>query len=417
MRIHPVEKHGPVMGRRTVGGRKHQQGLLRSSRSCLLGLAVVIAAISTERSQSATPDAFLWSGVPSNAVAGVPFVAAVRAADADGNTATGYDGIVGLTGRVRAPAPRLLISELLTVGGRTVELCNVSQQSVTLGGWKVTFYDSTNWPGPRTSFTFPAGAVCPPAGFFVVYSGGTAPGAYPSYSLGTNLAWAGNQAANPIAVLLQDDRGEPVDFVAACGGYPLLINDPLPIPSGLWQGLPLPPLLSGGSYQRFAAMNHNNVADWRVSSFSTLGSSNFALRLPFSAPLRTVPVSPATIQFSNGLWQGWVTIQAGASNIWLHADDGAGISGDSAPLFVAAGPPLALHLPPGGSEATAGPLGLGTVSIPQPVATNLIITLTAVPAGEIALPPTVTLAAGESSVSIPVTNLDDALLEIGRASL
>jgi hypothetical protein len=367
------------------------------------------------RARAAIADTLRWRSAPSNAQAGVSFGASLQALDAAGNATTNFNGTVRLSALARSASPRLLISEVAALSTRAVELCNVSETQVSVSGWRLTFYDSTSWPAPRATFTVPPGTVCAPRSVFHVASGGTAPGLYPAFSLGTNLTWSSNSPDNPIAVLLRDEKGTILDFFCACGGYPVMITSPAAIPAAQWQGLPVPVnATSSRSYQRAGTLDHDNAADWLATN-STLGILNAALRFPFSAPLRVLPVVPSTAQINLGQWEGTLTLAEPGSGVWLRADDGAGLVGDSPIFDVLAGPPLRLELPSGGSEANPGLLGAGRVFIPQTLPTNLTVMLSLNLGGEFALPSSVILGAGQTNVTFAVTNLDDALLDGTRS--
>jgi hypothetical protein len=205
----------------------------------ILHLAWVLGAMTalTVGGQGVMPDSLRWISAPASAQAGSPFVAALQARDLGGNIVTNFNGPVRLSVVVRSAATRLLITEVAARTSRAVELCNVSDTPLAIGGWRITAYDSSAWPAPRATFIIPQGTVCAPHGVFQLASGGNAPGFYPTFFLGTNLDWLSNVQDNPIAVLLRDSAGNLEDFFCACGGYPLLINSPTAIPRDFWQGL------------------------------------------------------------------------------------------------------------------------------------------------------------------------------------
>jgi M6 family metalloprotease-like protein len=74
-----------------------------------------------------------------------------------------------------------------------------------------------------------------------------------------------------------------------------------------------------------------------LSSPSPITSANVPnIKLP--APQTSVPVSPSVSgNFVNGVWQGWVTVLAGATSMFLSANDGSGHTGSSNPFDVSAG--------------------------------------------------------------------------------
>jgi uncharacterized repeat protein (TIGR01451 family) len=372
---------------------------------------VLLAPLWLTAASGAAVDSFGWLNAPTNVLAGVPFPGSIQARDASGMLVSSFSGTVDLSAVLPGIAPRLLITEVSAPSPRAVEFGNPANTPVAVGGWKAVFYDSAFWPEPTTTFVFPPGTVIPPGGVVQVAAGGTAPGRFPSFSLGLSLNWLSHVPDNPIAILLRDDTGAIVDFFGACGGHPVLITAPASIPPAEWQGLPAPlNPVSTITYQRVGGLDHNNAADW-ITTNATLGTWNAGLRPPFAAPNRTFPVHPASVQLDQGQWTGLLTLTQPARGVRLRADNGAGLAGDSGTLDVIAGPSLTLVLPAGGSESSAGVAGAGEVFVEVAPATNVTVTLALSAGGEFALPAQVILNAGQTNVVFAVTNLDDALLD------
>ena len=130
----------------------------------------------------------------------------------------------------------------------------------------------------------------------------------------------------------------------------------------------------------------------------------------YQAQLRTaVPVTPTTVTFVNGQWTGNVTVQQAATGMYLQMDDGAGHVSTSGTFNTITGAPLIVSVP---ANATEGDTGLtGTISVPIAPASNLSVTLASSDSGRVTVPANVTILAGQTSVSFPVTVVDNTLLD------
>lgn len=134
------------------------------------------------------------------------------------------------------------------------------------------------------------------------------------------------------------------------------------------------------------------------------GSAPFAAGGPQVSPVMAGP-------FVAGVWSGEVTLTGSPGQVTLRLDDGAGISGASLPFTAAADGTLTLQMALGTvreGDPTVPVAGIVSASIP-PLAP---VTVTIIPqsGGEIQ-PVSVTLAAGESVATFPLTAADDALLD------
>ncbi|MCX6876509.1 MAG: choice-of-anchor D domain-containing protein, partial [Verrucomicrobia bacterium] len=125
---------------------------------------------------------------------------------------------------------------------------------------------------------------------------------------------------------------------------------------------------------------------------------------------RTVPMTPAeTGAFVNGIWTGSMVVQQAATGINLQADDGAGHTGDSTAFDVQSLGALTLGLAANATEGDA-PV-TASLSVPAAVAADLMVNLSSSDTTEATVPATVTIPAGQSSVTFPVDIVDDALLD------
>jgi uncharacterized repeat protein (TIGR01451 family) len=379
--------------------------------------AMLLLAVRPIQAQASAVDHFSWGAVPATVQVGQSFAAAVQARDLDNNLVTSFNGSVMLTALVPNPSPTLLITEVETISTKRVELSNVSTNPVDISGWRVFFYDSASWPAPKASFTLPAGTVCPGLGVFQVRSAGSYPGSYPVFYTGIGLTWGGINFNTQVAVLLLDARGNTVDFFCAGDAYPALIAVPAAIGISTWAGLPVAVNANFTlTHQRGGHSDANTAADWATVT-NTAGAYNPRLQSPFVSAPSVSALQPGSVTLTNGVWSGQVAVMLAGSNVVLNADDGNGDNGLSGPLTVVGLPALGLQVPHQAFKATPGLLGQGTVTIPQPLSTNLAVVLSSSLINSIVVPPSVTVPAGATSVSFSLTNLDDGLIEGPQAAL
>jgi uncharacterized repeat protein (TIGR01451 family) len=377
---------------------------------CLLILTFLMYPLAAVRGQTAV-DHFAWSSLPASAQEGNPFQASLQALDSAGNAVANFNGPVTLSELVPNPNPTVLITEVQANSGQAVELSNLSGNSVDVSGWKIVFYDNASWPAPKTTFVVPTGTICPSGGVFQVACGGSFPGSYPTFMTGIGMSWS-VALSTPIAVLLVDASGSPVDFF--CSGrtaYPGMISQPTSINNNVWSGPPdiVSSVLLVQSFQRTGFLNHHNAADWILSN-NTIGVINPGLSIPFKSGYTISPTQPSLVYLTNGSWSGQITAATAATNAVLRADDNAGHSGDSAPLLITRRAALALQVPHAAFKATPGLVGQGSVSVPQPLTNDLAVTLSSSLPLEIAVPASVTIPAGQTNALFNITNFNDGLV-------
>jgi hypothetical protein len=102
-------------------------------------------------------------------------------------------------------------------------------------------------------------------------------------------------------------------------------------------------------------------------------------------------------------------IAAPGTNLVLRADNLVGHAGDSIPITVRGLPPLRLLVPSEAFESTPGFIGYGSVSVPGPLTTNLLVSLASSNTNEIILASTTTILAGATDGYFALTNLSDGL--------
>jgi len=356
-------------------------------------------------------DHFEWGAISSPRYVGVPIPVTLTAADANGYPATGFTGDVELGGYVgTGSTSALVISEIDTDETDAIEFTNVSGAPLDVSGWQVTIYDWESWPSPQLTFTIPAGTVCGPDAVFLLQEEGSAPGSYPHFYADGNFYWNNQPSGNPVAAVLRDASGGIADVVCAVDADPALIANPTPIPAEQWQGAPIP--ANGDellSYERIGGEDHNDSSDW-VAIGRSIGSINDDLTVPFTGGRAPVAITPTAATFAGGAWAGDVTVLEDApEEMYLRADDGSGHAGESNRFVIEPLPPVTVELP---DSATEGDGAIsGAVSIHAAQGTDLLVALDSSDLTEAAVPGSVTIPAGLTSVPLTVTILDDAVLD------
>lgn len=396
-----------------VDERRWQCGRRGSIRLCILLVAFSLAITAAAPGQTnLASEHFYWSGIPTQAQVSQPFIATVRASSSGTASDTNFNGTVAVSELVAGQKPGVLITEVQTVNTNRVELSNLSTSTLDLSGWRLFFYDSASWPAPKMAFSLPTGTLCASSGVFEVRASGFAPGAYPVFYAGVGLSW-NNLANNPIAVLLEDAKGEMVDFFCSGTAFTPYITFPGSIPTALWNGPPIAAAVGANlslTYQRRGHSDHATAADW-VLATNTFGVINPGLVNPLIGTATPFATAPSTVTLTNGIWSGQLKISTPATNAFLRADDGAGLPGDSSPFTVLPLPSLEVTVPHAAFKASAGLVGQGEISIPVPLSSDLPVVLSSSLTNEIAVPPGVVISIGATNASFVVSNLNNGQLE------
>jgi len=280
---------------------------------------------------------FAWVSIDPNQRVGTPFPVRILAEDERGTVVSNYTGGASLRALASAGTmgPSVVISEVNPGTPDAVEFANVTPEVVAVGNWKVWIYDSSSWPNPRVVFTIPTGSMVAPGQVFRVEELGTAPGTFPLFSAGTNIAWVHQLSGNPILVLLQDTLGNVVDVMAAVNALPADIDMPFDLRVNDWFGDPTPGTLDPSrSFQRIGNADSNDSSDW-VAAQATMGVLNPGLATPFTSSQRELLFSPSyTPPFADGEWVGELTAQEPSPRVYFEVDDGAGHGALSNPVQV-----------------------------------------------------------------------------------
>ena len=122
-----------------------------------------------------------------------------------------------------------------------------------------------------------------------------------------------------------------------------------------------------------------------------------------------VPMTPATAYFTNGVWTGNVTVLQAGNGINLHVDDGSGHSGNSNAFNVSNLPPLIASIPANATEGDG--TVTGTINITSVLGSDLTVNLASSDTSRVTVPATVTIPAGSTSAPLPLTIVDNTLLD------
>jgi hypothetical protein len=99
-----------------------------------------------------------------------------------------------------------------------------------------------------------------------------------------------------------------------------------PVAQGAWSGDGEVSFTTTQALVRTGTDDHGDATDWSIGS-NSWGAQNVGLTLPFPPGTVSVPVTPASVTFANGVFSGNVQVGAIGSNIRLTADDGFGHTG------------------------------------------------------------------------------------------
>lgn len=121
---------------------------------------------------------------------------------------------------------------------------------------------------------------------------------------------------------------------------------------------------------------------------------------------------PSTSGFTNGSWSGTISSRLGGASVFFAADDPAtGISGYSNAIAINSSGTLALTFLGTLAEGNGTVANGGTLTLSAAPASALTVALTSANPAQMTVPATVTVPAGQTSVSIPVTLINDSIIE------
>ena len=349
---------------------------------------------------------FAWSTQAVRAQ-GAAVSATVTAQDAGNNTVTSFAGTANLSGYASSPSgSSIVITELNTNTPDEIEFMNVGTAAVDISGWKIYIYDNTTFGTSALLFTVPAGTTCAAGQIFRLQEFGTSPGTFPQFYYGANINWNPG-SSDYVGVLVRDAANNNVDFVCAAALAASAVTSPATIPASQWTGAQLTaPTNSSYDYLRIGSTDSNSATGWTTGT-AGMGTANTGLTTPFGI-VAAVTVSPTVSgTFSSGVWTGNMTVLQTASQMKFRADDGSGHTGDSNAFDVTG--TLSLSVPASAVEGSA-PV-TGTVSVSSAPSTALTVTLSSSDLTAATVPATVTIPAGQTSATFPITIIDDTIID------
>lgn len=376
-----------VLGDRTVEPNEVFFVNMSNATNATLFATNILAVIINDDAAAGQIAGFRWDGIPTNRLPPLSVIGAtLTAIDGFGATVTDFSAAVTVGAYAPGFKPAsLVVSEFSWQGNDAAEFQNVTTNALNVSGWRISFFDGSRWPLPKTTFTMPQGTVVPPGGVFTLVEGSGSPNAFPTLRLGVSLTWRDNVASSapdPMAVLIQDASGGVVDFAGLDGAEASQIAIPLILPESEWTGpsISFNRSITTGATRR-GSFDGNSAADWTTLTgvqFGSLGRTNIGLALPF-ADAASLAISPSLIlDFVNGVASTEFAVDLPTAIFALYADDGNGNTGVSRPITVDVPDNLAVTLVPNLAVVTNGGFATYTLSVTNPgpsTATNVQATI------------------------------------------
>jgi len=272
-------------------------------------------------------DYFEWNPIASPQCLDLPFPVTITAKDTNGYTVIDYTNSVSIYGLVgEGTASTIVITEIDPSTPDFIEIQNVSQQTVDSSGWILAVSDSyVSRDSVNPVYWFLPASISPGQ---VLYRTDSPVDNY----WGRNLFW--NNGQNGWAVIL-DDSGTIVDFVAwtwsagdiqnmspTINGYAISVGDEFSGNGVSSSGV--------GSVQRQGDQDHNDASDFVLDVLRSKGIQNTGMTTPFTGGITNFTVNPThTYAFTAGQWSDTVAISMNFSNMWLRAETGIGLMGES----------------------------------------------------------------------------------------
>ncbi len=358
-------------------------------------------------------ESLAWEPLAPTQGVGRPIPVTIRALDASGETATGFGSRVWLSALQPSdpPPPRseILITEWFE--GR-VEIQNVSEGVVPAAGWVLALgNDLQDINGVHPELHVIGAASLTPG---QVYTPAIYPRS-PSYWSATSH-WTN---AGPHWVLLMDETGRPRDFAAADWSETAIAAMETTVNGHVVRGAEmfLGAGITGervGSLQRIGRFDTDSAVDFRWNTPSSFEAQNDGLVTPFASPSpdppMALPMNPTQSDpFREGIWRGWVAINAAADPVELHAWLGAA-KGITDPLTVTPLPGLELVLPASTPE-NAGALSNVWLTLDTPAPADLTVHLTPADSPDLDIPATLLVPAGQTTSAVYVAVIDNVHLD------
>lgn len=350
---------------------------------------------------------FEWGAVTSPKVVNVPFAATLTAREAGGGTATSFEGEADL--RALRPGVETLSGTGTTLTSRGLDAGSYQEVrtqyiylpaevgpagvlrsiALDLGGMPSTLTDFVVRVKhtDKTSYAGTGNALWESVGWTTVYRSDltvSAPG-WLVLPLNTSFEYDGQRP------LMVDFSFDNTTFGSSGSSYATSTATS----RGLYGGT------SGG----------NPPLGWTGTSPSP-STTTFLPNLRFSTqPI--VPVSPARVAFTDGIWSGQLAVQQSGTDLSLEAVHAVRreVAGTSSTLAVTSVGSLSLSVPATGVEG--GNLN-ATLSASSAPATDLVVSLSSSDVSEATAPAQVVLPAGQTSTGFVISLVDDSELDGSR---
>lgn len=329
-----------------------------------------------------------FSGLPTTASNKTAFFAVIEARDIAGNRRSDVSDAHSLSAYAR-PWSGLLITEFSDNCDR-IELMNAGIEPVDASGYSLSFQFGNRSP----AVTFPPGSNLAPGETAVLQAPRFGTNRWPAIHFG------GQQGL----LVLRNAMGRVLDEVASGGSY-------APYKPELWTGLGTATGDTGSTRQRMGSELRHSNTEWTTAPAS-FGRLNASLDFPRGGLRSPAIVTPELIVFTNGLWSGEIIVTAPAGLVTLAVDGGEGALSESEPIRFVVQPRLSLAVVSTNgpiSEATSGRFASLTITRPAPLDAPVLVRLRSDYPGEITVPDSVTIPAGEISATVGITNLDDSI--------
>lgn len=320
-----------------------------------------------------------------------------------------------------ANPPGIVISEIDPGVDDGVEIMNVSENTLPVGGYRLYVYDSSfTFPNPRVVVSIPAETELPPGGVLTFRER-----QFTVTKTNLNLpavSWTDSRSSNlVVAVLLKDATTNTVDAV-------IIDNSPTDYIPGSevprhgvllgvvrpyeWISDTITSYETNKTYQRKGSRDTNHRDDWALG-VSTFGAPNVLLNPPFSKGYGLVPGS-YTNTSRGGYITSTITFTESYSNVVVYGQipgwENPYLSGSSKPFEVVQ-PGFCISL----LAPDTVPENGGTISVPVRIgisnATDVQITLQSSDTNVLRVPSTITIPAGFTEAIANFTIIDNSLLE------
>jgi len=290
----------------------------------VLGRAQAVGTIINDDGLPGNVDHFVWSAIASPQFAGQPFGVTLTALDYSNNVATNFNGVVSLNG--------VATNQVGT---------NMDFEAGTLAPWIPL--NAGNQPGPYDLVTFDVnGDGISSTAFRIAANSGTPDG------ITQNVPLIGGATYNVKMDIATDDStsGNNAD-----GGTTTILIGGTTVAQFGWGGVSIGNIYRTNLVGTFTPPSNGIYAvtlTFYRGYFEAPDLWCLADDLRITGPGSSISIVPTTTaNFTNGIWNGNITVQQRATNLVLRADDNSGHFGLSNPFDVAPAnmPPIILLQP------------------------------------------------------------------------